>query len=1160
MASSRPKRQPKPVKRDEFISIRLDSQSDDDDFEDVPTSSCSSSSPPSRSKRAYMKRVIQKKDEVSARKSLEYFTPEESQSIFHFILSLCRSKNPLREGRVAKRRVELNSRDLWEKCRELTGSSRDSHAHKQHFMHFCRKLHEYPNLTLEEKVDLYYALDIRVVDASLREKLIEKFEVEFNETGIITGSLLLHHWDIVHPDSENEEEEEEAESNKSMKFTEFDDGMMWQFIVDQIKTGEILTNSKKFWEEFRKKHEKKTGGHRVPETYKARYLRILLPNLHRMPFDIETKAALYFHLEYAVPEEFRKELSDRVNVKLDEEGMISEYPLCPNPIVLQSRPYKSIIGISSINKLSTLKPPNTSNDTRPYSTEEDGQMWQYILYRSNGKRINQKMNGWVFWKQFMSHVHTDRSWQSLSEHFVEDLMENIQYLPYDKKTKMELYFALNHPVEDEVLAEFESVASVVLTRTRSIKFAAGNGFSIGRRGRNGGDESVDEGIHLSEKTRRQNTNLLNQMHEMAKKRERIEATASNSDRFPYLPQGIRPRVKYIRKRDRIAAAKRAEKAASLAAKQSPNEPPPYFPNEKLRYQYFTELEYGKRVEDHRRRKRIAEKEEDSENNEDAETEVKLEPMDFVSEDLEIDEKPTRDEPTSFERILEAPLNSGAQEEQKPEKLSVTSPPKIQEKEQKPERFEDSGVLKQAMTVPKMSKPTQLIVKTIRERVPYYPEIGDSEAPTTIPQTVFRKFKTDHNKVPAYFEQVRPSRTVETVPYVAYDHPALDVVTEQKPERFEDSGALTLASTVPKTTLVRERVPYYPRIGDSDVPTTSEAPKIPRQVLRPPEIGTRIDPPRKPVPYYCRKVYGTPAKKPKLTKVSGVDAKTLYVAMGGAPKPVPYYSEEEEEEGEMDFEPRISEYDLSSEIQKQPERVPYFPEAREKDEHEEAEPVESEPEEYVYDKTPFPSPANRQVPPLYVGKRFIARKAVAEQLTATTKSANPPRYASFLQKKQFASVAPRQPIPVATMNTFDSMDSGIESNGWVEKEPKKEFIVLRGGWNGETMDTMNTSSSGFLTRPSSKPSKVMLTMELFNNQKHVPTTTPIKEPSRPHSDEFVDSAIEEMEIHLKTFSKEFSDANSKLTPAQRQMYGDRLLGSVKMFQAGIKKAIMKDPPI
>ncbi|EFO90108.1 hypothetical protein CRE_20926 [Caenorhabditis remanei] len=552
MASSRPKRQPKPVKRDEFIAIRLDSQSDDDDFEeDEPTSSCSSSSPPSRSKRAYMKRVIQKKDEVIARKSLEYFTPEESQSIFHFILSLCRSKNPLREGRVAKRRVELNSRDLWEKCRELTGSSRDSHAHKLHFMHFCRKLHEYPNLTLEEKVDLYYALDIRVVDASLREKLIEKFEVEFNETGIITGSLLLHHWDIVHPDSENEEEEEEAESNKSMKFTEFDDGMMWQFIVDQIKTGEILTNSKKFWEEFRKKHEKKMGGHRVPETYKAssghpdkrthrqtfflcRYFRILLPNLHRMPFDIETKAALYFHLEYAVPEEFRKELSDRVNVKLDEEGMISEYLSCPNPITLQSRPYKSIIGISSINKLSTLKPPNTSNDTRPYSTEEDGQMWQYILYRSNGKRINQKMNGWVFWKQFMSYVHTDRSWQSLSEHFVEDLMENIQYLPYDKKTKMELYFALNHPVEDEVLAEFESVASVVLTRTRSIKFAAGNGFSIGRRGRNGGDESGDEGIHLSEKTRRQNTNLFNQMHEMAKKRERIEATASNSDRFPYL--------------------------------------------------------------------------------------------------------------------------------------------------------------------------------------------------------------------------------------------------------------------------------------------------------------------------------------------------------------------------------------------------------------------------------------------------------------------------------------------------------------------------------------------------------------------------------------------------------------------------------------------------
>ncbi|EFO90093.1 hypothetical protein CRE_20927 [Caenorhabditis remanei] len=541
-----------------------------------------------------------------------------------------------------------------------------------------------------------------------------------------------------------------------------------------------------------------------------------------------------------------------------------------------------------------------------------------------------------------------------------------------------------------------------------------------------------------------------------------------------------------------------------------------------------------------------------------------------------------------------PLDSGAQEERKPEKLSVTSPPKIPEKEQKPERFENSGVLKQAVTVPKMSKSRQLIVKTIRERVPYYPEIGDSEAPTTIPQTVFRKFKTDHNKVPAYFEQVRPTRTIETVPYVAYDHPALDVVTEQKPERFEDSGALTLASTVPKTTLVRERVPYYPRIGDSEAPTTSEAPKIPPKVLRPPGIGTRIDPPRKPVPYFCRQSYQTSpkfksigaAKKPKLTdkKDSGVDTKTLYVAMGGAPKTesIPYYSEEDEEEEEMDFdsaptsseavfrrprisprrdpipylgpqqyrisipeemdfEPRIPEYDLSSEIQKQPERVPYFPEA---------EPEEAEPKErqynlrsYVYDKTPPPLPANRQAPPLYVGRRFIARKV------PTT---------DFLQKKQ---LAPKPPPPVATMSAFDPIDSGIEPNEWVEKEPKKELIVLKGGWNGETKDTMTPcSSSGFLTRPSSKPSKVMLAMELFNNQKHVPTATPIKEPLRPHSDEFVDSAIEEMEIHLKTFSKEFSDANSKLTPAQRQMYGDRLLGSVKMFQAVIKKAIMKDPPI
>lgn len=138
---------------------------------------------------------------------------------------------------------------------------------------FSKKLHEFRFLTLEEKVDLYYAMDIRV-DKSYHQKLIEEFGVEFDHQGVIIGSTLLTHWDIVHPDSDPEETElSMAPHRRNWKaFTEFEDGIMWQFVADDINAGIVRESyTRNVWEEFRRRYASTSNIKRSPETYRGRY-------------------------------------------------------------------------------------------------------------------------------------------------------------------------------------------------------------------------------------------------------------------------------------------------------------------------------------------------------------------------------------------------------------------------------------------------------------------------------------------------------------------------------------------------------------------------------------------------------------------------------------------------------------------------------------------------------------------------------------------------------------------------------------------------------------------------------------------------------------------------------------------------------------------------
>lgn len=500
------------------------------------------------------------------------FTAEGSKAIFNFILGRIRSKNPDRFGRVAKRRVELMRNDFWEKCRIAMGCDREAGSYRNHFNNFARQLHIYDGISLLDKVDLYYALDIKP-DPSIRQRLIQNFEVHFDDSGLIAGSYLLHHWDLVHPDSEPEDDEDgfsrEYDGNR---YTEHDDGLMWQFIVDDINGDNVQESyTPRVWKEFKKKNKKYARIGRCTDSYRLRFYRILLPNLHKMPFDLVTKAVLFYKLGCAVPMEFRSAILEETSATLDEEGFIADFPDCPDHIVLQSHPYNTVIGISSTSRLSSLKAPTSWADTLPYTPEEDKQIWQYIVWRCrvNGKcqRIKEKMSGWAFWKQFQTDCPTKRSWRSLSEHFMEDLRGTIMDLHYDLKTKMELYFALSVPVEEEALAEFKTIAVVVLAKGYMIKYAVGKKFLIGRKDNFKSDEKELEEHNEGEKYR---LSFL-EMVEFEKGKEKEEAMKAlehlpNKERFPYLnfPQ-----------RSMEASRKRKEFMAVMAdesKKAKPNTP------------------------------------------------------------------------------------------------------------------------------------------------------------------------------------------------------------------------------------------------------------------------------------------------------------------------------------------------------------------------------------------------------------------------------------------------------------------------------------------------------------------------------------------------------------------------------------------------------------
>ncbi|CAI2352124.1 unnamed protein product [Caenorhabditis sp. 36 PRJEB53466] len=436
----------------------------------------------------------------------EHFTKEESLAVVRFVLDEIRSKTEGREGRVAKRRAQPKSMQFWARfARQYEHARRKPVAYSEHFGRCLKYLDKTPFLTLEEKVDLYYSLDVPV-HKSLRTAFVDLFEVKYNEEWVITGSTVLDHWDYVHPDSDREDhsvspmpsvflrggssKSKTGEFRGLRRFTEKEDGVMWQFVLDCVnRKAAHLFKSYHSWRGFRKAHlDIKEIPDRTSDVFRTRFEKILIPNLHRMPFDPETKAAIYQDLGLQVPEEFRATLTQEAGVSLSEDGAVIANPNRPDFLVLQSKPIESAIGLTSAARNSTLKQPHFGHtDSVPYTDDENQAIWEYLLERhcdERGRPIRYvgKTNGYKLWKHYVRDVQTERSWQSLSRHFAESLTKNIMSTDFDIVTKLRLYFIFNVPVDAEALKCFDTICSILSRNSEGcIRYAIGLTFEFGNK-------------------------------------------------------------------------------------------------------------------------------------------------------------------------------------------------------------------------------------------------------------------------------------------------------------------------------------------------------------------------------------------------------------------------------------------------------------------------------------------------------------------------------------------------------------------------------------------------------------------------------------------------------------------------------------------------------
>ncbi|EGT57794.1 hypothetical protein CAEBREN_21590 [Caenorhabditis brenneri] len=282
-----------------------------------------------------------------------------------------------------------------------------------------------------------------------------------------------------------------------LPFVEYHDGLQWQFMVDRINEGhDPLNYGPKLWRLFRDHYNNQPLiRNKTLSGYISRCRRVLIPNIHIMPFDIEVKAALYQSLEYPVPKEFREELITATGIELSPSGYVEEYANRLPEIILQSHPpYKSSIGLTSTTTYSTLREPEgwhqiPEDDRSPWNDLEDRQILEWVRAQAvdpeTGRLtkivVPRKMTeAMEYWKKYREKHKTDRGLRTLATRFKHLREDLINSTAIDTRMKLELYYILSKPVDVEAGEIFKAFSILVIDEEARIRFALAVEYLLGR--------------------------------------------------------------------------------------------------------------------------------------------------------------------------------------------------------------------------------------------------------------------------------------------------------------------------------------------------------------------------------------------------------------------------------------------------------------------------------------------------------------------------------------------------------------------------------------------------------------------------------------------------------------------------------------------------------
>lgn len=269
--------------------------------------------------------------------SNEKFTPREDKNMWKFINKKIRS---LKTGRPEKGLFRPN-RDAWKEFKAKTNSEKDLKSlcdrYRKKF-----QIYEAPFST-RTKLEMYYALQIPVPDQYLiivnrrfNLKLDSKKRIKNYESDIWAECSKTDDEDSdVSPEDPDNDVDSEDEGDFKPNFTWSETFEMWEYIRDVVrKERAIVGKTQKlkltpaetsFWNNFEK--------HIKPD----RSLDVLVghyhPNMSRKvssaPFDLETKANLFYALHLPVSWDFDQEFQKAAFIRFEdtdrEEAFILDY-------------------------------------------------------------------------------------------------------------------------------------------------------------------------------------------------------------------------------------------------------------------------------------------------------------------------------------------------------------------------------------------------------------------------------------------------------------------------------------------------------------------------------------------------------------------------------------------------------------------------------------------------------------------------------------------------------------------------------------------------------------------------------------------------------------------------------------------------------------------